>query len=531
MFKRNKNTEKKYPLRLSTELYSDLENEAEKNSQSVNSYINEILSDETIRRRYLNSVNNPRIAISKRLHGTLELLKRERYNEMTPIKVAELLNIDGYEKVYNFFSGVEEPSKLFIDQYCDFFGISRDYIVEGKYSPFSSCDNVMSELMPFDYYDQIVKYEPEQIWFVRDEEGYSCFFLQINKYKYIIFDRVYHLNSHIGGTGANQIVSFYKLIIKVLLKHGITKVSALNLDKDEFNKLINGKLYPQHLIKSGCNAAWHQDIIDIYREDSNRDQYLRLFGESMKDAMDTIKRHFLKPDENPWEEFRKLVMKGGFSYARSSLWDNFVDQIDGYYLHKCKTESRPVIPHGFPFLGHDYFGDDLSPEGSEIMNKFRKFLVYESIIDHSSFVSQEELFVESIIKILNIFFNRDTEFDNILNRKYNLISTTSSQTDYNSKDKINLLKRLLNNSNLMTEKKVSMEIVFDIVFHQRIHKLLHFLKEYSTHYKIDKFDIKFWNPINNLDKLLSVDNFEEKLADIFYKLHDSKLFKSGLKYS
>jgi hypothetical protein len=99
-----------------------------------------------------------------------------------------------------------------MDHFCFNFGINRDWLIEGKETPYSNHDALQFD--PCDYLAEILNSNPERIFFIlcRSEVGEAFLILKFFDWRYKILRKIWHISNHVGGSGQGQIIGMYRLI-------------------------------------------------------------------------------------------------------------------------------------------------------------------------------------------------------------------------------------------------------------------------------------------------------------------------------
>jgi hypothetical protein len=304
----------KITVRCPLDLQQKLNILAEENGVSLNTYIVSILADSDRQRKASEFVMKDRKKeVSDRLNYILKRISNGVAGRFEISELAEMLKENKSEDFYQYFEGTKEAPFDFLDKLAELFCINKSYLKHGKGTPFAP-ESFNGELFPLDYYKEIVSLNPQAIWLVRSkgndntDDGYTFLFLDLGNNKYYLFNRIYHINTMIGGTGSSQIVSLYKLIVKLLYKYGHGKVNGLYIKNEDWVPLCNGELYPGEIIrKYRQNHSWWQDFIDIYHTDGNAKDgsYENWWGKEFIEAQIIVRRSI--PQDHWWEERRKVT--------------------------------------------------------------------------------------------------------------------------------------------------------------------------------------------------------------------------------
>ena len=204
--------------------------------------------------------------VVKRFRTVLELMNEARnYSQFTIPQLAQLMKLHKISELEDVVTGRTEPSFSFIDNFCNEFGVSKEWLIEGKGAPYLS--DIPSKSDPMDYLSLIDELEPESIYFVRENTDTAPAFilLKVSKWKYLILCRTWHISDVVGASGQRQLFSFHCLIKELRDKRRLhTSCWGLTLRKDEFNSLLRGESFPGKYTDAGFSEdPWWDDLTDI----------------------------------------------------------------------------------------------------------------------------------------------------------------------------------------------------------------------------------------------------------------------------
>ena len=231
--------------------------------------------------------------ISQRLNKLIDLFNQNRsYDKITVSELAEFLDYERTSDLEKYFRGLEEPLRSEKEHICDCLGVNPEWLKHGKGEAFNSQEEY--RLYAFDYKKIIADKSPEKIIFVRSKasDGAIIIVLRINKYKYICLPETWNISGEVGGTGQNQILSFYYLVkyLQKLKNLDFTcfYMQGIHLEEEVFNDLICGRIYPGSIITS-YNDTWWDDLTDIHHSWAYASSYEEMHGKNFIDAQNIIK--------------------------------------------------------------------------------------------------------------------------------------------------------------------------------------------------------------------------------------------------
>ncbi len=235
--------------------------------------------------------NSEVASIIKRFNQVLDLMNEKRsYGKYTIAGLAHLMKLHSVGELERVFLGGHEPSFEFIDHFCDTFGVDRGWLIEAKGYPFSGCEGAHFD--PLEYLEEIEGLAPARIYFIRSasELGEVFLLLKMSDHKYKLVSQVWHISGHVGAGGQSQIFGMYQLILK--LKESPLGISCGGriLQKDRFNELFSGKVFPGSVIDFPVQEnPWWDDFVDVYHKYPISSSYESLYGKGFMIAQSIVR--------------------------------------------------------------------------------------------------------------------------------------------------------------------------------------------------------------------------------------------------
>lgn len=228
--------------------------------------------------------------ISQRLQLILKLMNEERDEKFTVAAFSKILGLKKVGDLEKYFLDEDEPTFKFLKKFSNEFGISINWLTEGKGSPFK-WDQELYIYLDKDMLKKIEQLKPNVIYFVRADSinGETCIVLQISDHRFITLNNYVHFSIQNGGGGERQLVELRKLIMNLILeKNYITK--GVIVSYKIFNDLFEGKIFPNTALskKSASYPYWHDDFTDIYNQ-RNGYQHHKKYDQNFHDAFNIVK--------------------------------------------------------------------------------------------------------------------------------------------------------------------------------------------------------------------------------------------------
>lgn len=230
--------------------------------------------------------------VAGRFRIILELMNEGRnHSKFTIPQLAQIMKLHKISELENIFTGKTEPSFTFIEDFCKTFGVCKEWLAEGKNSPYSS--DAPSKSDPMDYLSLIEEINPERIYFVRENSATAPAFilLKLSKWKYRVLDRTWHISDEVGASGRRQLYNFFRLIKELRDERNLhTSCWGLTLNKEAFHSLVCGHIFPGKYTDVGFSEdPWWDDLTDIDHKYPIAKNYEHWYGRSFVKAQEIIK--------------------------------------------------------------------------------------------------------------------------------------------------------------------------------------------------------------------------------------------------
>ena len=227
--------------------------------------------------------------IITRLNEVLFLMNERRVNQKFTITgLAELLNLNSTGELESILDGNREPDFKFIDSFCSSFGVNKKWLTDGTNHPFESSE--ISHIFPLDYLEEIKKSKPECVYFLRCKSpiGETMIVLKYTNWHFKTLRHVWHVSDEVGGTGIQQLVSLYKLIIE--LKQNRQNCGGRFVDKSDFWRLNSGDAFPGALTDAILlENPWWDYFTDIDHKFPISKNYESWYGSGFTNAQKIVK--------------------------------------------------------------------------------------------------------------------------------------------------------------------------------------------------------------------------------------------------
>lgn len=229
--------------------------------------------------------------IVERFNQVLALMNEKRTHEKYTIaSLALVMKLHSVGELESVFLGNQEPSFEFITRFCTHFGVNKEWLIEGKKSPFNGNGHVYFD--PLEYLNYIEIEKPAQVYFIRSESltGEVFILLKFADWRYEILKGFWHISDHVGGGGRSQIFGMYKLILALRDRHPSQNCGGRILHQNEFMSLFSGNVFPGSIIDFPRQENhWWDDFTDIHHKYLISSSYESNYGKGFINAQAIVR--------------------------------------------------------------------------------------------------------------------------------------------------------------------------------------------------------------------------------------------------
>lgn len=224
-----------------------------------------------------------------RISKALTLLNENRkYNTLTVSRVAEALQAERVTDVLKYFDGRQEPSIRFMRDFAAKFGVNAEWLIHGEDEAFY-CNEPMAfsalDAIPF-----IEEHGHEEIFIIRSDSDYGecAIVVRLDSWRYVTINGVWHVSSHVGGTGSSQMEDLCLFFVHMLRKR--ISFRGFALDDETFYKLKEGQIYPGSVLEGRSRGSdWCVSLLDFEHREPRACHYGEWHGQSFLDAQSILK--------------------------------------------------------------------------------------------------------------------------------------------------------------------------------------------------------------------------------------------------
>lgn len=197
-------------------------------------------------------------------------------------KIAYELGFNSETAFKYLLTSYEAPTFSFLEKFALQYGVNKDWLIYGEGTLFNIGDY---QLYATGYLQFISNIKPESVYLIRENSktGRTGIILKLDQWNFKILGKYYHLSSEVGGTGQNQIESFYNFTRKLESAVGVTGIIGKHIDEESFSKLFNGYYSPKFLEK-GSYSYWHEHFQDYDHKYPDAKYYESWYGQEFLDA-------------------------------------------------------------------------------------------------------------------------------------------------------------------------------------------------------------------------------------------------------
>lgn len=161
------------------------------------------------------------VPFAYRLSYALTLLNENRTcDTLTVSRVAEALHTERVSDVLKYFDGRQEPSIRFMRDFAAMFGVNPEWLIHGEDEAF-----YCNEPIAFTALDSIPFIEQgyEEIFVIRSDSVYGecAIVVRVDSWRYVTINGIWHVSSHVGGTGRAQMEDLCLFFVHLLEKKNL----------------------------------------------------------------------------------------------------------------------------------------------------------------------------------------------------------------------------------------------------------------------------------------------------------------------
>ena len=200
-----------------------------------------------------------------------------------------MMGLESVNELNRYYYGAEEPPYEFIEKLCKVLGINEKWMKFGKDTPYRN------ELKTYYHAEEMleeISSEKEILFFTIKELYRRELGVIVKKDTYIFqcYPRAFTFHADVGCGGAAELFSLYNFLKRLNQKRKMPS-GVYCVSEDEFYKLLNGEIYPGLIHKPHRDYFTYMldDFIDLYADDKEKDNYIRLYGKTFVDSQSLIK--------------------------------------------------------------------------------------------------------------------------------------------------------------------------------------------------------------------------------------------------
>jgi hypothetical protein len=227
--------------------------------------------------------------IALRLQSALKFMNASRDDDLlTVADLARAMDLPSPADLDAIFVGQTHPTFAILDSFCERFAVNKEWLLSGRSSPFASTADFHSEA--YAYKDWIDLVAPEYVYAVRSKGvfGEVYFVVQMDAYKHFVLPMSWHVSRQVGGTGAHQLLSLYKLFKDWIGETRDYMILGRYIDADLAASIADGEIHPG-VVEHMPVSHWWDDLTDLEHKWTSRDGSLTEYGEGFVDAQDIIR--------------------------------------------------------------------------------------------------------------------------------------------------------------------------------------------------------------------------------------------------
>lgn len=209
------------------------------------------------------------VAIGARLAQAIDLMNVDRPDDdlFTVQRLASLAGYNSWHRLEDILDGVADVGETELSDLAASLGIHFDWLFEGKATPFlPDLDTHTAKVE--EIYDAIIQTRPCRLVFARrqdEEHGHYdvAIALKHDDARWEVLPECFPSSDRVGGGGARALFDLCRLIRRLEARWAMDLdllITGIHLDGDDFQKLIEGEVYPGAVLRRLYNDPWWQDF-------------------------------------------------------------------------------------------------------------------------------------------------------------------------------------------------------------------------------------------------------------------------------
>jgi hypothetical protein len=226
--------------------------------------------------------------IMGRMRRVIELMNTDRFEPVAVADLARAMDLSSPADLEAVLEGHQPATFALLDQFCDSFAVNKEWLTTGRASPFSSV--VEHHPLPENYLDSIEKFHPEAVYAVRSKSktGEAFLIVESSPLKYLLLPDMWHVSDQVGGGGARQLLSLFKLFKHWSKAQKPYVVLGREASPEVAASIYNGEVHPG-IVEKLPLSHWWDDLTDLGHEWTTREDAAESYGNEFVLAQDIVR--------------------------------------------------------------------------------------------------------------------------------------------------------------------------------------------------------------------------------------------------
>ena len=248
--------------------------------------------EQVFRLRYASGSRSPSLPstrqIAKRMTDVLGLMNKKRHDVLTVADLARAMDLTSPADLDAVLAGHVAATFEMLDRFCSRFAVNKEWLSTGRGSPFLS--TIEHRIFPEEYLSLINEEKPEAVYAVRSKSniGESFVVIASDPLKCWCLPDAWHVSSHVGATGARNLVSLYVIFKQWLTASKPYMVLGRYIEPMLAESIINGEIFPG-IIADLPLSHWWDDLTDLEHKWTTRERSSNDYGKEFVAAQDIIR--------------------------------------------------------------------------------------------------------------------------------------------------------------------------------------------------------------------------------------------------
>ena len=227
--------------------------------------------------------------IAERMSSVLDKMNKNRFEPLAVSDLALAMGLSAPADLEAVLVGQVPATFELLDCFCSRFAVNKEWLTTGRSSPFYP--EVEHCSFPEEYLSLIDEANCDTVYAVRSKSnvGESFLVIENDPLKFWRLPDVWHVSNHVGGSGAQDLVSLCALFKKWAHSSKPYMVLGRYIEPALAESIWNGETYPGAIADMPL-SHWWDDLTDLDHKWTSREGSLKAYGKEFVAAQDIIRQ-------------------------------------------------------------------------------------------------------------------------------------------------------------------------------------------------------------------------------------------------